>query len=745
MAAINEPYPFSSFPLTSYETALCIIPPLHQCNEIDRLRNLYDKAWGRWPPHINLIYPFVSPNLLPQAKAMVEAKLASVTLSSNAIILNAPGTSSHRANHTVFLSEATTSSDNSGPLAVLRSAVLEVLGQPTSPSKFHLTVGQPVDETDSTKNFLLSKVGLLPEFEVPIQYLVILLRERTSTRTQDPGVIRLWCTIDIPGNCLGRPTSSMSEFWLPVRGKSESQIQSELDDGTLQVGTTETLRDVYLDHGIQSGTTYQYNTSGDNWTPCLEPISPITAGTRLKVSSYNVLKDSVHPPALERDAMLLQAILSEPASSDILVLQEVSDPFLTYLLSVAQIQRQYPFVSHGPPHQQNIGLLPSLHNVLVLSRYHFTWELIPFRRGHKGASVAIFNFNRENNSPLERLIVAGIHLTYDLTDESVAAKKTQLHDLVKHLNQHYPKEPWIIAGDFNISTSSHTISTAVQNRAISRQTTITLASIEMMLADAGLVDTWSISRVEDADETATNSEELCEGEDGATFNPMEKRLAAAISGTSSNRPERYDRILARCQNTLRITHFNQFGLDDHDGVQVAPSDHYGIRATINVVAEGNPRDEPGMLKKRSVIAKRVPAQLAESSALESTLANHHMLPTAEEIELRKKAFSLLKEVLLGFSVKRRPELSDVPLVIVPVGSYALGVWTSASDIDCLCIGSISSTTFFSMARHRIRRAEPRGIRLLRKVEANTGTMYELSVNGINMHMQYCPAAQIVER
>jgi 2'-5' RNA ligase superfamily len=51
--------------VTSYETALCVVPPLSYCREVDKLRELYDKAYGRWPPHINLIYPFVGIDHLP--------------------------------------------------------------------------------------------------------------------------------------------------------------------------------------------------------------------------------------------------------------------------------------------------------------------------------------------------------------------------------------------------------------------------------------------------------------------------------------------------------------------------------------------------------------------------------------------------------------------------------------------------------------------------------------------------------
>jgi poly(A) polymerase Pap1 len=85
------------------------------------------------------------------------------------------------------------------------------------------------------------------------------------------------------------------------------------------------------------------------------------------------------------------------------------------------------------------------------------------------------------------------------------------------------------------------------------------------------------------------------------------------------------------------------------------------------------------------------------------------------------------------------------MVVVPVGSYGLGVWSTSSDIDCLCVGSISAKTFFSLASQKLRKAADLGIRILRRVKANSGTMLELDVRGIKLDLQYCPATKIAER
>jgi poly(A) polymerase Pap1 len=122
-----------------------------------------------------------------------------------------------------------------------------------------------------------------------------------------------------------------------------------------------------------------------------------------------------------------------------------------------------------------------------------------------------------------------------------------------------------------------------------------------------------------------------------------------------------------------------------------------------------------------------------------------MFLTEEEKTKRETAFELLRQVVLGQSSVKDPQPGKVPLVLVTVGSFALNVDTSTSDIDCLCIGSISSKTFFKLARQRLQKAESQGICILRKVEAGTGTMLELSVNGVPMDLQYCPASRVVER
>ncbi|KAF2657831.1 hypothetical protein K491DRAFT_676952 [Lophiostoma macrostomum CBS 122681] len=735
MAASEGTSP-SSIAVSSFDTALCIIPPPDQSRAMDQLRSLYDKAYGKWPPHVNVIYPFVTPELLTEAKNRIEARIARGKLDgSHDVFLNQAGSFSHRNSHTVFLQSSSTQC-----LDALRSMALEALGQTPSTYNFHLTIGQSEDQHESSRDFLLSKARLIPKVEIrPDLNLAILVRERTPGQTQDASRMRLWSILSFPSLSM-KTASPLIEYWLPRSNQSDKALYSP--DSVLESDPDERVETALYSRSIQPGTTYHYDGYSERWLVNTLTSTCAFTSSDLKVSSYNVLVDCEYPPSRDRDPLLLHAILSGPASADIIILQEVSDDFLSYLLADSRVQKHYLFSTHGPPEQPDIGPLPSLRNVVMLSRLPFSWEFVPFHRRHKGAVVAKFDTGASSS-----LVVAGIHLTCGLTDGSVAAKRVQLHNVIDHLKRNHSSSSWIIAGDFNITTSVYVIETALKNNSISQHATEILASIQTTISEAGLLDAWTVSRIQATDNTLTmESDDLFEGEESATYNPRENQLAAATSGTSNNRPQRYDRILVRPESSLRVAQFNQFGLStEQNGQQIVPSDHFGIRATMRLFTSSRTSDAASVssLRQTPIRSRFAESLLADTSSMHHALEINQMVPTTDEQHEREDAFSLLKAVLTGSSTQFFT--SDIPMVIVPVGSYALGVWTSSSDIDCLCIGSISSKMFFKLAKQRINRADAQGVRLIRRVDANTGTMLELSVNGVAFDLQYCPAARIVER
>jgi endonuclease/exonuclease/phosphatase family metal-dependent hydrolase len=744
MASTEETSTFDKISINSQDTALCIIPPDMDCTDIDRLRELYDKAYGKWPAHINLIYPFVKPEFLPQAQQQITAHLGRNLDSSepHTVTLSEPGLFKHRNNSTAFLQESQSKPTSS--MAVLRSMALQALGQKSTPSNLHLTIGQSVDNTLFQQQFLLGKVQLLPTVQFRIGALAILVRERAST----PGAVdqmKLWGVIDVAqSEDAWRP--SKPEHWIHQVLPSSSVSEYEETDGKKYSPASISA----TNHEVQANPTYCYNLQQNKWEVLHGDKENLQGTTAITISSYNVLIDSEYPPTRDRDAFLVQTILADPATADILVLQEVSDDFLSYILCDPEVQRRYPYTSHGPPNQPDIGPLSSLRNIVILSRWCFSWHFVPFHRKHKGALVAKFgSITPSDLTDHQALVVAGVHLTAGLTDSSVAAKRAQLETLTTYLTKEHDADSWIIAGDFNLVTSTYTISSALKDDLISNETVAALSSIETAFTEVGLVDSWAVAHVEAADEiVSSNYEELFEGEDGATFDPRNNILAAASSETSSGRPQRYDRVLVRSPDVLRVSRCNIFGLPvDKDGAQVVASDHSGIRSTFEVLkaSVSNDAQSQETVQRLKVKHQRAALESTNSSGLSLVLKAGDMFPTEEEVQQRQKALEILKHVVLGTSGDEDSATSDIPMVMVPVGSYALDVWTSESDIDCLCVGTISSKTFFKLARQRLAKASDQGVRVLRKVEASTGTMLELSVNGVAMDLQYCPAATVVER
>ncbi|KAH9862175.1 hypothetical protein IAQ61_010378, partial [Plenodomus lingam] len=715
-----------------------IIPPASQCRHVDGLREVYDKAYGIWPPHINLIYPFVSPENLVQAQQQIQQCLERELEANDAtsLELNEVGLFKHQKSSSIFLSEAQDTSTSF--LGTLRQLCLESLGQKNARVDFHLTIGQVENEILLLEAFLLAKARLLPSLRFSVGALAILIRECRAGTNASPSM-RLWGIVDIPTRVdVWKP--QCPEFWIPHHQSASFSAETEQEECDAWSG-----KEGNAFMHFQSGPTYAYDAGSCNWVICTSFENDIASACKISIASYNIKTDSEYPPERDREPLVASNILSDTALADILVLQEVSDDFLSYFLNDTEVRKRYRFASHGPPDQLDIGPLRSMRNVVILSRWSFRWSSGPFHRKymsprHKGALIA--QFMDLLASERMDLVVAGVHLTCGLTDGSVAAKHNQLKRLTGYLAENHASSPWIVAGDFDIATSAYTIDPAPKAKSITEQTAVLLSSLESGLNQAGLADAWSIARLEGKlDITMGDSEESYDGEAGATFDPRNNALAADSTNTFENRPQRYDRIFVRSHEALRVGHFNLFG------VQSIASDHYGVRATLHITSPSTALTEPfaETARKMKVEHKEAATALSDPISLQSMLYRQDMIPTEKQMEVRQQAFELLKNVVLGTIDKQDHASSGVSLNMVAVGSYALGVWTADSDLDCLCVGSVSSKTFFKLVRQRLARARNRGIKILRKVEAKTGTMLELSVDGISADLHYCPAARIAER
>jgi hypothetical protein len=324
------------------------------------------------------------------------------------------------------------------------------------------------------------------------------------------------------------------------------------------------------------------------------------------------------------------------------------------------------------------------------------------------------------------------------------------------LSTKFPDHPWIIAGDFNLATSVFTIDLARKRGQLSARGYKYLYGLDEMLASHGLQDAWLLTRLRsgvshDAIGSLQSPRDLFEGEQGATFDPLTNSLAATAVGTGlNNRPQRYDRILFKDALSLRVCGFNTFGKPQfQDGVgQPVASDHWGIRCLFKPLSS----DENILLDQHAGTMaatefRKGQASLGDLEDLKDTLKSLGCMPTEKDEMERKKALQLLKSVLCESDRNHtddRPR-AGLDVVLIPVGSYGLGVWTPESDVDCLCVGKISSKSFFTLAVSKLKRARNKSISIVRIVNAKTGTMLELSVSGIKFDLQYCAAALVAER
>lgn len=784
MAASENASELPTLAIGSYQTALCIIPPAHLHQDIDRLRVLYDKAHGKWPAHINILYPFVAIENLPRAIDLIRSKLLNSGPDSGPsniqLRLDTSNYFSHRHSNTIFIAP----SDEGGgqSLEHLRSVILEGFKHSKNDQDYrsHLTIGQSPAKAPPLREYLLDKARLLLPIQWRLEELVILVRERTTEQNNDSSRMKIWGTVNLCGNTLLETRSSLAireERQMGAESSDEERqtIGGRLMDMSHSPQNSQTL----IDHSRASKnskshpeTTYQFSAATATWQPmpsCRPQPTISQLPSTLTLSSYNVLHDpSIHTPTKDRYPLLLASLLSPSALADILVLQEVCDDFLSYLLSHEGIRNRYPYTTHAPPGQEGIGPLGSLRNVVALSQWRFGWEWLSFDNRHKGTVVLRFeSVGKCKDETFYPLVVAGVHLTCGLTDGAVSAKKLQLQTLLGHLYRNHIENPWIVAGDFNITTSRFTIEESVKLKCISVRTASDILEIETMLAKAGLVDPWIIAsaETEEMERLTGGYKDAYEGEGGATFDPTMNPLAAETAKRNSNniRPQRYDRILVSEEDLLEVVGFSKFGFPERDG-EVADgegegwgvasrfgSDHWGIRSTLAIDPNLREKQPDNIdIELASLQLRKAPSSLSDGAALNTCLMEHAMFPTDEEVHKRNEIFTMAKNILQQSRNQGPGNITDdnqsnVSLVVVPVGSYGLGVWSTSSDIDILCIGSTSSKVFFTLATQKLKKASHLGVRILRKVNAASGTMLELEFRGVKLDLQYCPATKIVER
>ncbi|UPX16513.1 uncharacterized protein EKO05_0006910 [Ascochyta rabiei] len=98
----------------TYKTALALLPPAGVTPPIEAVRHVHDKNYRRWPPHINLIYPFLaspletsdsnSPRLSQAIRARIEKATSGIRAFHVSLNADPPGNFTHsKTSKTVWL------------------------------------------------------------------------------------------------------------------------------------------------------------------------------------------------------------------------------------------------------------------------------------------------------------------------------------------------------------------------------------------------------------------------------------------------------------------------------------------------------------------------------------------------------------------------------------------------------------------------------------------------------------------
>jgi endonuclease/exonuclease/phosphatase family metal-dependent hydrolase len=441
----------------------------------------------------------------------------------------------------------------------------------------------------------------------------------------------------------------------------------------------------------------------------------------MTIASYNLMAEPSAPSFSSRLPLVIEAISSaitrSQTSLQVLCLQEVNEEMLPLLLADPFIQKTYPFSSHSPS-----SLLPSYRNVVSLSSAPFRSLIIAFKERHKSMLAISFT----------DVEVINVHLSSALSDQSVKAKMQQMKTITDFAqnNKAINRRHFIVAGDFNLTTSSYTVKTALSRAIITPST----AQLVTRVIDRNF---W-----EDAFEVCNlkRSENVHDDDSGswesATFDRSSNPLAALSEPPIDKSPQRYDRILYQKGGSMKAEHFERFGLPNEYGK--CASDHYGVLATLRIAqtkGEVLPTDSQSRLVDNSKL------QIIDDLQDLPTLISAH-LPSQEDRNQREQALQLLHQTL-----SKDKALND--LIVAPLGSYLMDTYFADSDIDVLVIASISPQAFFHSAStqlHSLAAAETgntefKGVHFVNSLVS----IIELIVMGIKFDVQYCQARELIER
>eukprot|EP01105_Mastigella_eilhardi_P020930 TRINITY_DN5023_c0_g1_i2.p1 TRINITY_DN5023_c0_g1~~TRINITY_DN5023_c0_g1_i2.p1 ORF type:complete len:717 (+),score=139.53 TRINITY_DN5023_c0_g1_i2:1350-3500(+) len=230
---------------------------------------------------------------------------------------------------------------------------------------------------------------------------------------------------------------------------------------------------------------------------------------------------------------------------------------------------------------------------------------------------------------------------------------------------------------------------------------------------------------------------LFQSSPGYTYDPSHNETAA-ITSSSNHVARRFDRVIARSSlldgKCWTPTAASLFGTEPclklPSGRSVYPSDHYGVLSELSLC-----------VPLCSMNAAATVATPATATPATSPLATFLQTCGSLSPSQKDKRDRILAE-LCDCVTTAMPKDEPPPVKIVPVGSSFLGVDTYESDIDCLCVSTLSRSAFFSAVLPALRRNEQ--FTSVQYISDALVPIIRMSVNGTRVELQYACVPQFAQ-
>ncbi|KAF3934553.1 hypothetical protein ABW19_dt0209031 [Dactylella cylindrospora] len=708
---------FSSFPSSqSPDSALAVVLPESCVDVVQPFRSVYDAAALKWPPHLNLFYPFVNADFLGPASEFIDDQLKAfwkspVYIRFGYVEVFAGG--KKRPSFLVLRPDKKSEQELQRIYTHLCGMFPDVAKDVKRPFKPHLTIGQVYRGNEGKLKSLKTKLEILCRRIGRVKLGLATMRRLEGKMRY----VRSW---------------DIEEY--------DVHLSPECVPGTITKRDTWTPSPLFDNNKIAIAD----DSEDEAWVK-MDPKLEIerTPGRSFTLSSFNVFFDYDNIEGSDdRWWVVCKKILT--LKSAIICLQEVSDALFEVIREDEDIRLKYPYISHSPDRP-----LLRHQNCVILSSIPFTWEELASTQ--QGRSIGFAKFEQlgyytikqaeakievaggedEAEEPTKvwnPLIVCNVHLPAYLMDETIKIRSSYTEDLKAHLTKYYPSNPVLVVGDTNIP-NDEIIEYAVKHKIIEASSG---AQYAQLFPETEYLDAWKIAG---------------EGLDGSTFDPTNNPLAHSSSQSGSSvpvQPQRYDRVYLRKQGgdnlLIRETRVDR---EEYDALI---SDHYILSTKLSFIDDERKIDAAAMLE--------LPETSLTDNELRELLIRNNCFPTEAESEVREYALASLRACLQGADRLDATVINETfKFRMAPVGSYGLGTHDSNSDIDCLVVGNISSNLFWQVAKRRIKQWQAHStttessklaIKIVRYVDAAIPMLILLIGDKVRIDLQYCTAGRIVE-